>query len=310
MRRAVVGSPVGKVGPVALAVAVLSSLASAGCRSPAARVAAAPVAACPRDARIDRTGRCVCDRGDVPVLGACVPPPVADAYCGAAARADDDGGCVFRACDPSAVVDVDAGCIAVASLLHGGPRTCDAGQSLVVEEHRSACIAADAACPRGTHAAGASCVHPPSCPPGTLGTGATCRPIVLRGDDGTTRVDLGAWAALALGIDGGPGSADLCRPLQAHPLALELGPREELALRLHIVLSAPDSDVSRVSAEVRTAAGPRVGAVPGHALAPAAATLAEASVATLLEPLRGLGGETTAPRVEVEVRCQVGASPP
>jgi hypothetical protein len=308
MRRAVVRPFLGKGG--ALALAALASAGPAGCHPPATRVGEAPVAACPRDARVDGTGRCACDRGDLPVLGACVPPPVADAYCGPAARAADDGGCVFRACDPSAAVDVDAGCIAVASLLHGGPRTCDAGQALVVEEHRSACVAADAACPRGTRAAGAACVHPPSCPPGTLGAGSSCRPIVLRGDDGTARVDLGAWAALALGIDGGPGSADLCRPLQAHPLALELGPGEALGLRVHVVLSAPDGDVSRVSADVRTTAAPGAGAVPApaHALAPAAATLAEASVATLLEPLRGLGGEATATRVEVEVRCQVGSA--
>ncbi|MGD0525405.1 MAG: hypothetical protein ABSE49_09690 [Polyangiaceae bacterium] len=288
-----------------LAIAAMGVLAA--CHAPPRRDARAPVAACPRDARQDASGRCVCDRGDLPVLGACVPPAVADAYCGPAARATEGGGCVFRACDPSAVVDVDAGCISVGSLLHGGPRACDAGESLVVEEHRPVCIAADAACPRGTRAAGASCAYPPSCPAGSLVTGASCRPVVLRGDDGTPRVDLGAWAALALGNDGGPGSADLCRPLLAHPVALELGPADRLALRLHVVLSAPDGDVSRVSAEVRTttAAGSTTG--PAHPLAPAAATLAEASVATLLEPLRGLGGETTATRVEVEVRCELGA---
>ena len=65
--------------------------------------------------------------------------------------------------------------------------------------------------------------------------------------------------------------------------------------------------VTRVSAEVRVTA-------PGAAVPPAAAALAERAVASLVEPLRGLGGEATATRVDVEVRCDLGiaavAAPP
>lgn len=241
----------------------------------------------------------------MPVLGACVPPPVADAYCGPAARATPSGACVFRVCASTDVVDIDAGCIPSGSLLHGGPRSCAAGASLAVEDSRSVCVPADAACPRGAHADGAACAYPPTCPPGTLPVpGGSCRPIVLRGGGGSSRlVDLGAWALLALGVDGGRGSADLCRPFQSHPVALELGPAEELPLRLRIALSAPGNDVTRISAEVQAS-------TPGaaHPLPPAASALAETAVATLLEPLRGLGGETTATRVDVEVRCAAGVA--
>jgi hypothetical protein len=242
--------------------------------------------------------------GDVPVLGACIPPPVADGYCGPASHAEASGACVFPVCAGNEAVDVDSGCIPLGSLLHGGPGTCGAGASLILEERRSVCIPVDAACPRGTHAEGPACIHPPACPPGTLATSGSCRPVVLRGEGGSRLVDLGAWAAIVLGLDGGPGSADLCRPLQARPLALELGPTDRLALRLRIALSAPGNDMTRISAAVHVTS-------PGaaHPLPPGAATLTERAVAGLLEPLRGLGGETTATRVDLEVRCEVGLPP-
>ncbi|HEY5242456.1 MAG TPA: hypothetical protein VIJ22_13345 [Polyangiaceae bacterium] len=303
MRRAAVGLAE-LLAVTALGVALLST---GGCHppSPAPRgpaAAASPLAACPRDARPDASGRCVCDPGDVPVLGACVPPPVADAYCGPASRATASGACVFPTCAADEAVDVGAGCVPLGTLLHGGPRSCGEAATLAIEGRRSVCIPADAACPRGTHAAGAACVHLPQCPPGTLTeTGGTCRPVVLRGAGGSRLVDLGAWAALVLGADGGPASADLCRPLQARPATLEVGPADRLPLRLGIALSAPGNDVTRVSADVNVTS-------PGaaHPPPPAAAALAEAAVAALLEPLRGLGGETTSTRVDVEVRCVLG----
>jgi hypothetical protein len=296
MRRAAVRLPV-----FARFLALAAALTSTGaCRAPAPRAAGAPLAACPRDSRPDASGRCACDPGDVPVLGACVRPTVADGYCGAAAHATTGGACVYPVCAADDAVDVDAGCVPLGALLHGGPRSCGPGASLAVEERRAVCIPADAACPRGTSAAGAACVHPPACPPGTLASAGACRPVVMRGEGGSRLVDLGAWTAVVLGIDGGPASRDLCGPLQARPLAFELAPSDRLSLHLRIELSAPDNDVTRVSAAVHATA-------PGaaHPLPPAGAVLAELAVGGLLEPLRGLGGEATATRVDVEVRCDL-----
>ena len=299
MRRAAVRHPVCAIG-VALVL-------TGACHATPPHVAGSPLpgpplAACPRDARPDASGQCACNPGDVAVLGACVPPPVADAYCGGAARATATGACVFPVCGASDAVDLDAGCVPLAALLHGGPRSCAAGASLAVEDRRAVCIPVDAACPRGTHADGVTCAHPPACPPGSLPAAGACRPIVLRGDGGSRLVDLGAWAALVLGPDGGSGSTDLCRPLRARPLALELGPTDHLALHLRIALSAPDDDVTRVSADVHVTS-------PGVPLPVAAASLGERAVASLVEPLRGLGGETTATRVDLEVRCDLGSAP-
>jgi hypothetical protein len=256
--------------------------------------------ACPRDARPDASGRCACEAGDVLVLGACVSPSVADAYCGPSARAGDSGACAYPSCSGDDAVDVEGGCVPLHGLLHGGPRSCPSGAMLVVEERRLVCISGDAACPRGSRLEGPTCAHPPQCPAGSLPTAGSCRPVVLQGGQGGPLVDLGAWAAVVLGVDGGPGSPELCRPLEAHPLAFGLAPGESLPLRLRIAVSAPDDDVTRVSAEVRAAS-----ADSAHLLPPAATDLSSRAVASLLEPLRGLGGDATAARVDVEVRCRV-----
>ena len=64
------------------------------------------------------------------------------------------------------------------------------------------CALRDAACPRGARpgAGGARCIAPPVCPPGALPEGDGCRPVVTSGGRTGSRVDLGAWATLALGI--------------------------------------------------------------------------------------------------------------
>jgi len=232
------------------------------------------------------------------VLGACVPPPVADAYCGRAGRASSRG-CAFVACGPEEAVDLDVGCVPIVSLAHTGAAACSPGASLVVAASIPACVPPDVACPRGSRSQGATCARPAQCPPGTLAVRDVCHPVVLRrqGGGGTPIVDVGAWAALALGLDGGLGAADLCRPLQAHPAAFGLDRGETLAVDLHVAITVPDEDMTRVLSDVRVTAA--------HPLPPAAAPVAASAVATLLEALRGLGGESSATRVETLVTCTI-----
>jgi hypothetical protein len=134
--------------------------------------------------------------------------------------------------------------------------------------------------------------------------------VVTTGPRGSV-VDLGAWTALALGTGGGPGSPELCRPLESSPLAFDLARGDRIEVRLAISLSVPDQDLSRVFGSVRAQIGDGGGAPgqggQGRPLTAAAQGLVTRAVVTLVEPLRGLGGESSTAAVEVEVRCKVAS---
>jgi hypothetical protein len=280
--------------------AALSCGALLACAScvPAAPLPASP--ACPRDASLDG-GRCACLRDRVLVLGACVEPEVRDAYCGPAALRGA-GACAFRTCAEGEALDEGGRCIPIGAVARSGP-PCEAPSRLVVTGGgRAACVPADAACPRGTLAAGDACRAPASCPAGALWTGQDCRSIVSHGPRGPV-VDLGSWAAVALGASGGPGSPELCRPLASAPLAFDLSRGDKIEVRLAISVAVPDQDLSRVFASVRAA---QRGA-PDHPLLPAAEQRVDGAVRTMIEQLRGLGGESSTAAVQVEVRCDVSS---
>ncbi|HEY6463343.1 MAG TPA: hypothetical protein VIY73_24420 [Polyangiaceae bacterium] len=310
------------------------------CAGGAGATGGARGAACPRDATTDASGRCACLAGTVALLGACVPPAVADGYCMTHPTAARWEGCRAPACSDSEAVDLDEGCTALASLTHGGPSHCEPGKAaLVVDEHRAACVPPDDACPRGTRSSKAKeCASPPSCPPGTLNDDASCRPIVTPGRRGPV-VDLGSWASRVLGRDGGDGSEELCRPIAARPVTFGLAPGQKVLLDLRVAVVVPAQDISRVSARVtvrRVAATPSstlsptpppaasttptpapaparallptpAPTAPGTALSPAAMTVLDRAVQSLVEPLRSLGGEASAGAAEVDVRCSVSS---
>jgi hypothetical protein len=311
--------------------AMLLLVAVAGCAHAPPCDGVSCAAACPRDAAIDASGRCACAEGDVPLLGACVPPPVGEAFCGPAARITSEGassGCVFRSCGAGQSLDVVSGaCVPQASLPHDGSIECREPAVALVEAGRTACVAPAAACPRGTTPGAGEgkggkrakmCERPLPCPPGSLAEGSMCRPIVTLGGRGGNRVDVGAWAALALGIHGGPGSAALCQPLAQHPGAFERGPGAgvlpgdggghgdggaPMTIRLAVAIMLPDQDVSRLHAEVRARDA------NDHPLPTAAEAVVSGAVGTLVEALRGLGGEASAASVELEVTCAVLREP-
>jgi hypothetical protein len=268
--------------------------------------------ACPRDAALDGTGRCACVEGALAVLGACVPPATGDAYCGPAARLGAEG-CAFKRCDRRQTLDVATG------LCEDGwpgtsaraPLACSEGASPVLENGTRVCAPPDAACPRGTRRSGGVCLRGPGCPAGSLPEGEGCRAVVLAsvkggGTDSAHKrvVDVGAWAALAIGVDGGPGSGDACRPLEQEVRLFEAptsaaGP----PLELRIALTFPDQDVSRMIAEVeaRDAMGQRLHGESARAV--------ETAVDTMTEALRSLGGESNAASVHLAVHCPLGAKP-
>ena len=202
----------------------------------------------------------------------------------------------------------------------GGP--CEPGASSLVESGKIVCAGLDATCPRGTRREGRACARSLPCPAGSLAEGAACRPVVTSAGPGTVaRVDVGAWASLVLGVDGGSGQPALCSPLAQRPTAFGREPEHAVArepehavarepehalphdrespltLNIRIGLSVPDEDVSRVHASVAATDG------AGRPLTPLGQALVREAVDTELEAFRSLGGESSAGEVEVRVRC-------
>lgn len=270
-------------------------------------------AACPRDAVRDRSGRCACVEGTLPLLGACVPPAVGDAFCGSAALLEPDG-CAFRACPQGGRLDVVTGsCLPTSAVLRGDAAdACGDAGSPLLRDGRLTCAPRDATCPRGSRrdAVAATCDRPPRCPSGSIVEGSGCRAIVMAGGRlSDRRVDVGAWAALVLGFDGGYGLRELCQPLEQN--APSLGLPGGGALEIAVSLIVPDQDISRVRADVEVQAwqaGGPASPASGPMGLPAVQRFVAADVGTLVEALRGLGGEATASAVDLRVRCALGLS--
>lgn len=243
----------------------------------------------------------------------------------APAHADARGGCESPRCAADEAFDVETGCVPLSSVVHAG-RACDRGDgpaALLVDDRRSVCVPADAACPRGTRAIGGACASPPTCPPGSLptpGSPESCRAFVSWGPNGAPVVDVGTWAATVLGPDRGVGSDELCRPLAARPDLFGLSPGDALPLRVRVRLTFPAQDISGVRAwtDVTEVAGqatqasqPGPDAGTGRPIATPAAPYepppgpVERAVDSLVEPLRSLGGQASAASVELAVTCTV-----
>jgi len=216
------------------------------------------------------------------------------------------------------VLDIASGsCIALAGGRGEGARgalpetavRCPVKAAGLIENGQAVCVPADTACPRGTlrggGQAGSPCFRPPRCPPGTLlergdprGVSGLCRPLTTIAARNGRRVDVGAWVAIAFGIEEGPGAPELCRPLAQRPSLFGLAPGQILAVRIHIAVTIPDQDLARLHAEVSGVGG------AGRSASLAASAAIERAVATLLEPLRSLGGESSTASVETSVTCE------
>jgi hypothetical protein len=197
--------------------------------------------------------------------------------------------------------------------------------------------------PRSAPLVSVVCRQPPPCPLGTIRYDDACLPIlVTRGFSGNRPgVDLAAWSTAVFGPNGGDGSSDLCRPLawtgpgrmpndsssrpdpqpsnnggaRGEPPSAPLvdggargGPRSAPLvdqLRLRIALVAPNDDVASVQASVVVRTLPN-----GEPPRPNLVEAARASVGSLLEPLRALGGESSTAVVVSEVTCSVPAPIP
>ena len=147
------------------------------------------------------------------------------------------------------------------------------------------------------------------CAAGELGDGKRCETVGVRGDvagDGYT-VDVSRWASIALGRDGGDGSARLCSALAATPRAFAVGPGMRARAQIAIELIFPNNDVTLVSARIDAR-----GSGTGHVFADGAGNeVASRAVMTLVSTLRAFGGTASAASVTTHVSCTLeGGAPP
>ena len=301
-----------------LGAAILCAVTLAGCPGgthcarvdgPAGRCVA-PV--CPAGATA-RDGECNCGEGSTVVLWACVSHDLADAYCGADARVQPGGACAPKECEAGRALDVVSGLclpasrtlaamspVAAAEPAPDQRARCSFG-TLVARAGQATCLVGELSCGRGQvferetdggtpGPMGGRCRAAKPCGAGELfdEVSEQCVRIVRAG--GTDHaVDVGAWARLALGIDGGEGTRSFCAPVRA---ALGEGTAPvAFALRL----SFPDNDVTQVS-----------GRVVSQPAATVVLDSAARSLDQLLETLRHLGGMATAGAVSLDISC----SPP
>jgi hypothetical protein len=262
---------------------------------------------CPPGAEL-RDQRCVC-RADLRLLlGACVAARTASEYCGPSAFATADGCALRPSCEPGRARElVSSECLArrdvrnlAASLgilvaddeLLG----CPAGSELCAvtgdEEEgslRLGCL------PRAVRSTGGA-----SCGAGSLAVSTRCEPLLHRRSPGASpEIDVVRWVEQAIGADGGPGAAPLCRAWARAPAFL--GSATPIEGRFGVTLLFPDNDVSLVVAEVAALQGSDA----------AAATELDRVLRPMVEALRALGKTASQASLTTTVRCArtAGARP-
>ena len=173
---------------------------------------------------------------------------------------------------------------------------CGPDATLFLDHGRRICGTGDAGCPRGARRSGGVCGRSEHAVPRRVASGpaiAGCRPIVVRGPS-KRRVDVGGWAALAIGTDGGFGSPDLCRPLEQEAQVFDAaGSSGGPPIRVRIALQFPDQDLSRESARIDA------WDAQGQALHRDASRVVERAVTTMAELLRSLGRSNCSASVDV-----------
>jgi hypothetical protein len=235
---------------------------------------------CPAGATAKPGGSCVCSRGDL-YMGACLEPTTARVLCGG--NGPGSGGtCQQGACGAGEVMVLRAGGGCMAS-----PATspCRAEERLYRSDQGRAVCVDQAICPARQQWDGKRCAAPPECAAGTLAHNGTCAAFL----DREGYVNLGVWANSAIGLDGGTGSAELCRGLLPGMLSSTF-PGMRATIWLNVAINAVEQDTSRAEVSVKSS------------LAPLQSS-AQASASAIVSSLRDTGRPSNAARVERRVSC-------
>ena len=262
-------------GRILTVIGALATVAGCGHGGSVSPVSAGPSGACRSDLRL--------------LLGACVPPAIAEQACGAASIATLDGCAARPACGPGRARDLANGqCVPVREV-----RALATSLGMLVDEDQTV------ECPDGGELATAyvdegtpgprlGCLPPSrpravTCPASSLADRAGACVRVSEGG----RVDAVRWLQAAIGSEGGPGASPLCSALEQGAGALAVNATVEV--RVELGLEFPDNDVSQVIARVQ-GSGAAVRELE-HVLAP------------FVEALRMLGGTANQASITAAVHC-------
>ncbi len=263
--------------------------------------------ACPLGSSPSASARCVCSSGLSPLLGACVGQETGAKFCGLAARFVN-GACETTTCATDQALDLESGACMPQAAIDSASRIkleedeharCHSdGRALVIARGTPFCVSPGDVCARGSRYArgsAAACGAPAGCEAGEVLDEVADRCVRIVHSDRTGYVvDVGAWTRAVLGPDGGVGSKALCQPLlTAEAQSFVVG-----RVDMRIDLAFPSNDVSLVAPTVIVGSDDkRVVPVP----------TVMAAMTQLIEPLRMIGGTSTAGVVSTHVVCDLPA---
>jgi hypothetical protein len=311
-----------RTGPILLAAAALGLAALVpGCYTNACLLTVCDgpychcsISTCGEGASYDASiGRCRCLPGRVLLGGHCFVPRVADVYCGPGYHYEA-GGCYMMRCRPGDELDQASGmCIPheqvnkVAtnmgvSVGPGQKLGCPAGQKLVIDGEKAACVPLEQTCARDETWSGKECVKVATCAEGSTwdAAQAKCVEYAKGSKEEGLAVDVAKWVATNYGPDGGSGTAAFCNLFVKKPWSF--GVNEGSAARVNVAVTLTFKDEQIAGGEVATVA---TFAASGNAVPPKAATDVLTAAKSVFAPLAQQGGRAAAESAKTTVSCMV-----
>ncbi len=274
------------------------------------------ISSCPEGAGYDtKQDRCRCLRGHYDISGQCLTQWQANAYCGKGyawvGTPDGRGGCQKLACRPGDKMDEKTGwCIpkdqlaqqAGVQLGQGQTLGCPAGQVLVVDGGKSACVPASQSCAKDEVWNGQACVKTTQCPTGQAFDPAQgrCVPFAQSGGSSELVVDVQSWTQSNFGPNGGNGTPAFCSSLAKKPHSFGISQGVTAAVRISIQLSFPSNEVTKGQAQ-----SVAVFDASGNPVPPSGAQEVQMAVQQQFAPLVGGGGRASAAGAGTTVKCLI-----
>ncbi len=272
-----------------------------------------PVNSCAEGADFDlNVNACVCKPGLFTVQGQCLDKGAADKFCGKGSEWGQQG-CVAKACPAGQQLDVGSGeckdsrALATAlgvELKKGETIGCPAGQKLVTEGDKAACVPLAQTCSPDEHWDGRSCVKAKSCGSGSVFDPDSGECVAFgTAESNSFSVNTQSWAAANYGKDGGNATVKFCGAFARRPWTFGIGEGQSAMVNVNVQLAFAGGKVS--GGEVNTKAS---FANSGAAVPKAGADGVQDAAENILATLKAGGGEASPTRVTLTVRCPVASA--